>query len=76
MASKSTVTYALRAKDHPNPVVRRLFEVAAAKGSNVVFPADVTTTKELLNLADSESQSHLWISMVDESPCDHDRVAN
>ena len=54
MASKSHLTYALRAKQHPNAVVRKLFEVAEAKESNIVLSADVTTTKELLDLADSE----------------------
>ena len=52
MSSKSQLTYAARASSHPNPLARRLFEVAEAKKSNVTVSADVTTTKELLDLAD------------------------
>ncbi|KMP00755.1 orotidine 5'-phosphate decarboxylase [Coccidioides immitis RMSCC 2394] len=52
MASKSQVPYEDRARDHPNPLARRLFQIATEKQSNVVVSADVTTTKELLDLAD------------------------
>ncbi|KAJ5815188.1 Orotidine 5'-phosphate decarboxylase [Penicillium riverlandense] len=52
MSSKSHLTYGARARTHPNPLARRLFEVAEAKQSNVTVSADVTTTKELLDLAD------------------------
>ncbi|OOQ88765.1 hypothetical protein PEBR_11340 [Penicillium brasilianum] len=52
MSSKSQLTYAVRAESHPNPLARRLFQVAEAKKSNVTVSADVTTTKELLDLAD------------------------
>ncbi|KAJ5730269.1 Orotidine 5'-phosphate decarboxylase [Penicillium malachiteum] len=52
MSSKSQLTYAARATTHPNPLARKLFEVAEAKKSNVTVSADVTTTKELLELAD------------------------
>lgn len=53
MSSKSQLTYGDRARNHPNPLARKLFEVAEAKKSNVTVSADVTTTEELLNLADS-----------------------
>jgi hypothetical protein len=52
MSSKSQLTYTVRAESHPNPLARRLFQVAEAKKSNVTVSADVTTTKELLDLAD------------------------
>lgn len=52
MSSKSHLTYGARARTHPNPLARRLFEVAEAKQSNVTVSADVTTTQELLDLAD------------------------
>lgn len=52
MSSKSHLTYGARASNHPNPLARKLFEVAEAKKSNVTVSADLTTTEELLNLAD------------------------
>ncbi|EGD87139.1 orotidine 5'-phosphate decarboxylase [Trichophyton rubrum D6] len=52
MASRSQVSYGDRAKTHPNPLVRRLFEIAEQKQSNVVVSADVTTTSALLDLAE------------------------
>ncbi|KAK2855642.1 orotidine 5'-phosphate decarboxylase [Arthroderma sp. PD_2] len=52
MASRSQSSYGDRAKAHPNPLARRLFEIAVQKQSNVVVSADVTTTKELLDLAE------------------------
>lgn len=52
MSSKSQVTYGVRASNHPNPLARKLFQVAEAKKSNVTVSADVTTTQELLDLAD------------------------
>lgn len=55
MASRSQVSYGDRAKTHPNPLVRRLFEIAEQKQSNVVVSADVTTTSALLDLAERES---------------------
>lgn len=53
MASKSNLTYAERARQHDNPVAKKLFEIAKTKKSNVVVSADLTTTSELLELADS-----------------------
>lgn len=52
MSSKSQLPFSTRASNHPNPLARKLFEVAEAKKSNVTVSADVTTTKELLDLAD------------------------
>lgn len=52
MSSKSQLTYGARAANHPNPLARKLFQVAEAKKSNVTVSADVTTTAELLDLAD------------------------
>ncbi|OCT49339.1 Orotidine 5'-phosphate decarboxylase [Cladophialophora carrionii] len=53
MASKSTCSYAQRAAKHSNPLVKKLFEIAERKKTNVVLSADLTTTKELLAIADS-----------------------
>ncbi|KAI1612121.1 orotidine 5'-phosphate decarboxylase [Exophiala viscosa] len=53
MASRSTVSFAQRGAEHPNPLVGRLFEIAEKKKTNVVLSADLTTTKELLTIADS-----------------------
>lgn len=55
MASKSSVSYAERAKNSKNKLVQKLFEVAEQKKSNVVVSADLITTKELLHIADRES---------------------
>ncbi|KAM5469183.1 orotidine 5'-phosphate decarboxylase [Microsporum audouinii] len=52
MASRSQVPYGDRAKAHANPLARRLFEIAVQKQTNVVVSADVTTTSELLDLAE------------------------
>lgn len=52
MASKSNICYAERARRHDNPVVIKLFDIAERKKSNLVLSADLTTTRELLELAD------------------------
>ncbi|QSS63958.1 orotidine-5'-phosphate decarboxylase [Histoplasma capsulatum] len=52
MSSKSHIPYSVRASRHGNPLAKRLFQIAEEKKSNVVLSADVTTTKELLDLAD------------------------
>ncbi|KAK6507473.1 orotidine 5'-phosphate decarboxylase [Arthrobotrys musiformis] len=52
MSSKSQLSYGERAKQHPHPVARKLFEIAEAKQTNVVVSADVTRAGELLDLAD------------------------
>lgn len=52
MSSKSQLSYKARASNHPNILARKLFEIAEAKQSNVTVSADVTTTEELLDLAD------------------------
>jgi orotidine-5'-phosphate decarboxylase len=55
MSSKSTLPYAVRAKQHQHPVVRQLFGIAEAKKSNVIISADMRTTDELLALANRKS---------------------
>ncbi|KAL4807364.1 Orotidine 5'-phosphate decarboxylase domain-containing protein [Aspergillus unguis] len=52
MSSKSHLPYATRAANHPNPLTAKLFSIAEAKKTNVTVSADVTTTAELLDLAD------------------------
>jgi orotidine-5'-phosphate decarboxylase len=53
MSSASGQTYGTRARTHHNVLVKKLFEIAEAKRTNVTVSADVTTTEELLDLADS-----------------------
>lgn len=55
MASLSALPYETRASKHRNPLARKLFQIALEKKSNVVVSADVTTSKELLDLADRTS---------------------
>jgi hypothetical protein len=57
MASRSTLSFAQRATDHPNLLVKTLFGIAERKTTNVVLSADLTTTKELLAIADSKSSA-------------------
>jgi orotidine-5'-phosphate decarboxylase len=45
-------TYARRAADHPNRLSRKLFEIAESKRTNIALSADLTTTKELLEITD------------------------
>ncbi|KAL4923234.1 orotidine-5'-phosphate decarboxylase pyrG [Aspergillus undulatus] len=52
MSSKSHLPYAKRAANHPNPLTAKLFSIAEAKKTNVTVSADVTTSAELLDLAD------------------------
>ncbi|PGH28873.1 orotidine 5'-phosphate decarboxylase [[Emmonsia] crescens] len=52
MSSKSHIPYPVRASRHHNPLAKQLFQIAEEKKSNVVLSADVTTTEELLDLAD------------------------
>ena len=54
MASKDTLPYGQRAAKHPNPLARKLFEIADRKKTNLVLAADVDTSKELLAMADSK----------------------
>ncbi len=53
MTSKSTLRYAQRAHGYQNPVAKKLFQIGGSKSSNIVVSADLTRTKELLELADS-----------------------
>ncbi|KAL4789966.1 Orotidine 5'-phosphate decarboxylase [Aspergillus venezuelensis] len=52
MSSKSHLPYATRAANHPNPLTAKLFSIAEEKKTNVTVSADVTTSAELLDLAD------------------------
>ncbi|KAL3477362.1 Orotidine 5'-phosphate decarboxylase domain-containing protein [Aspergillus californicus] len=52
MSSKSHLSYATRAQNHPNPLTKKLFTIAQEKKTNVTVSADVTTSAELLDLAD------------------------
>lgn len=54
MASRSNCTYAKRAQGHQSRLVKKLFEIAEQKQTNVVLSADVTSTSSLLDLADRE----------------------
>jgi len=53
MASSSTLSYAERAKSHPNRLTKRLFGIAESKKTNITLSADLTTTKELLEIANA-----------------------
>lgn len=55
MASKSTLSFGQRATNHPNALVKRLFNIAEKKKTNIVLSADLTTTKDLLEIANSKS---------------------
>ena len=52
MASKSSETFAERAEKHSNDLVKKLFAIAERKETNIVLSADLTTTHELLDIAD------------------------
>lgn len=52
MASRSHLTYGARASHQRHPLVKKLFELAEAKKSNIVVSADLTNTSDLLALAD------------------------
>ena len=54
MASRSHLSYAERAQKHSHPLVKRLFEVAHSKQSNITLSADVETTEELLKIANGK----------------------
>ncbi|KAK5058909.1 hypothetical protein LTR84_011173 [Exophiala bonariae] len=53
MTSKNTLSFGQRASNHPNALVKRLFQIAEQKKTNIVLSADLTTTKDLLEIADS-----------------------
>ncbi|KFY92522.1 hypothetical protein V500_04164 [Pseudogymnoascus sp. VKM F-4518 (FW-2643)] len=52
MATKSSLSYTERAARSSNPLVKKLFEIAEAKKSNITISADIRNTKDLLSLAD------------------------
>src|SRR5271155_4275400 len=59
MTSRTNQAYGGRATDHPNRLSSRLFEIAESKKTNITLSADVTTTEELLDIADSMMASSL-----------------
>ena len=52
MASNSSETFAERAEKHSNDLVKKLFAIAERKETNIVLSADLTNTRELLDIAD------------------------
>jgi orotidine-5'-phosphate decarboxylase len=54
MATRSDLSYTQRSLQHPNPLARRLFRIAEKKETNIVLSADLTTTEELLKIADGK----------------------
>lgn len=54
MTSRSYLPYSVRAQQHANLIVKKLFTIAENKRSNVVISADLTDTDALLDLADRE----------------------
>jgi hypothetical protein len=55
MATRSSLSYAERARTSSNQLVKKLFEIAEDKKTNVAVAADVRNTKDLLALADRTS---------------------
>lgn len=55
MTSKTSLSYGQRAQQHPNPLARRLFEIAESKQTNIAVSADLTTTEELLSIAEGRT---------------------
>jgi len=52
MTSRSNISFAERAESHSHPLVHQLFALAEQKQSNLTLSADVTTSRELLDIAD------------------------
>lgn len=52
MTSRSNLPYHVRAADHQNKLVKQLFRIAETKKTNLVLSADLTTSDELLKVAD------------------------
>ncbi|RMZ80678.1 hypothetical protein DV738_g2728, partial [Chaetothyriales sp. CBS 135597] len=51
MSNKKAITFSQRAQEHTHPVAQKLFQIADRKQTNLVLSADVTTTDELLTIA-------------------------
>ena len=62
MSNKNGLSFSQRADEHPHLLVKKLFQVAERKQTNIVLSADLTTTKELLAIADGMS--------IPRDPCD------
>jgi orotidine-5'-phosphate decarboxylase len=56
MASRTTQSYASRAAEHPNRLSQKLLEIAESKKTNITLSADLTTTKELLGIAEGKTR--------------------
>lgn len=59
MASQSHLSFAQRAANHPNQLTKRLFGIAERKKTNIVLSADLTTTADLLKIANGACFTNL-----------------
>lgn len=64
MTSRSTLPYGKRAEASKAPLLRKLFAIAELKKSNVTVSADVTSTRELLELADRKQDDRSFGSAL------------
>lgn len=64
MASRSNLSYAARGSAHRHPVVKRLFQVAESKRSNLVIPADMTDTESQLQCTNGTAKSTMDMSSL------------
>ncbi|RMZ91651.1 hypothetical protein DV736_g1084, partial [Chaetothyriales sp. CBS 134916] len=51
MSNKAAITFTQRGQEHVHPVAQKLFHLAERKQTNLVLSADVTTTEDLLAIA-------------------------
>ena len=63
MATKTSLSYGQRAQRHPNGLARRLFTIAQSKQTNITVSADLTTTAELLSIAEGRISFRTMLSM-------------
>ncbi len=54
MSTKSTIAFGQRAEAHGHLLAKKLLQIAESKKTNVIVSADLTSTQELLKLADGE----------------------
>ncbi|KAG0498536.1 hypothetical protein HPP92_003227 [Vanilla planifolia] len=59
------VSFGERAAKAKNPAGKRLFEVMETKKSNLCLAADVSTAKELLDIADKIAEKHNFLIFED-----------
>ena len=62
MATKTWASFGDRGQNHPNALAKRLFDIAEAKQTNIVVSADLTSTEELLSIADGR---HLFLESLE-----------